>query len=192
VPGVGHSIIGGDPSGCGRRQLLRFVAGEAVRARCPRVPTGVPETTVPPTSFRAVAPARGLRGRVGRTVGAIDATLDFVAFALSPAIDFRGQGGGLRGGSYTLRRRLVLDDVVVVPGVRIGGRELRGGTVRLRVRGSAAARGTVVVSRRGRLSGRLGGRRVRARLENGAPGPLAFGAAATARTATVTPPPARP
>ena len=28
VPGVGHAIIGADPSGCGRRQLLRFVAGE--------------------------------------------------------------------------------------------------------------------------------------------------------------------
>jgi pimeloyl-ACP methyl ester carboxylesterase len=192
VPGVGHSIIGGDPSGCGRRQLLRFIAGKAVRARCPRVPTGVPEIGVPPTSFGAVAPARGLRGRVGRTVGAIDATLGFVAFALSPAIDFRGQGGGLRGGSYKLRRRLTLDDVVVVPGVRISGRERRGGTVRLRVRGRAAARGTVVVSRRGRVSGRLGGRRVRARIEHGAPSPAAFGAAATARTATVTPPPALP
>ena len=28
VPGVGHAIIGADSSGCGRRQLLRFVAGE--------------------------------------------------------------------------------------------------------------------------------------------------------------------
>ena len=36
APGVGHAVIG-DPSGCGRRQLLRFVAGEEVRARCPRV-----------------------------------------------------------------------------------------------------------------------------------------------------------
>jgi pimeloyl-ACP methyl ester carboxylesterase len=190
VPGVGHAIVGGDPSGCGRRQLLRFVAGRPVRARCPRVDTGVPETAVPPASFRAVVAPAGLSGRVGRTVGAVDATLDFVAMALSPAIDFNGRGGGLRGGSYHLRRRLSLDGVVVVPGVRVSGRERRGGSLRLHVTGSSAARGTVTVSRRGRLSGRLGGRRVRARLANRPPSPLAFGTAATA--ATVSPPPARP
>jgi pimeloyl-ACP methyl ester carboxylesterase len=191
VPGVGHAIIGGDPTGCGRRQLLRFLAGKGVRARCPRVQTGVPVTGVPPTSFGALAPAAGVTGRAGRTVSAIDATLDFLDFALSPAIDFRGRGGGLRGGTYRQLRRLWLDDVVVVPGVRVSGREQRGGALRLRVRGSAAARGTVMVSRRGTLTGRLGGRRVRARLANRPPSPLAFGAA-TARTATLTPPPARP
>jgi hypothetical protein len=127
---------------------------------------------------------------VGRTAGAIDATMDFLALALSPAVDFDGRGGGLRGGRYAVRRRLTLDDVVVVPGVRVSGRERRGGALRLRVRGSSAARGTVVVTRRGRLTGRLGGRRVRARLANGAPRPFAFGVAATA--ATVSPPPARP
>ena len=37
VPGVGHAIVGGDTSGCGQRQLLRFVAGKPVRTRCPRV-----------------------------------------------------------------------------------------------------------------------------------------------------------
>jgi pimeloyl-ACP methyl ester carboxylesterase len=191
VPGVGHAIIGGDTSGCGRRQLLRFIDGRRVRARCPRVKTGVPETAVPPASFAAVVPPRGLAGRVGRTVGAIDATLDYLDLALSPAIDFNGRGGGLRGGSYRLRRRFSLDDVVVVPGVRVSGRERRGGTLRLRVRGASAARGTVDVSRRGQLTGRLGGRRVQARLGNGVPRPPAFGVAARA-TATVSPPPALP
>jgi pimeloyl-ACP methyl ester carboxylesterase len=191
VPGVGHAIIGGDPSGCGRRQLLRFVAGEVVRTRCPRVPTEVPATAVPPPSFSGLRPAAGLRGRVGRTVSAVDATLDFLELALSPALDLDGRGGGLRGGSYRLTRRLALRDLVVVPGVRVSGRESRSGALRLRVGGRAAARGTVAVSPRGRLSGRLGGRRVRARLANRPPLPLAFGAA-VARTATVSPPPARP
>jgi pimeloyl-ACP methyl ester carboxylesterase len=191
LPGVGHAVVGGDPTGCGRRRLLRFVAGEPVRGSCPRVPTGVPETAVPPASFGAVVPAEGLSGRVGRTVRAVDLTLDFVGFALSPAIDFRGRGGGLRGGTYRLTRRLSLDGVVVVPGVRVSGRERRGGALALRVAGGAAARGRVVVSRRGQLSGRLGGRRVRARLANRPPSPLAFGAGA-ARTATVSPPPALP
>jgi pimeloyl-ACP methyl ester carboxylesterase len=191
VPGVGHAIIGADTSGCGHRQLMRFLAGKPVRARCPRVKTGVPETAVPPASFAAVVPPAGLSGRVGRTAGAIDATLDYVSLALSPAIDFNGRGGGLRGGSYQLRRRLSLDDVVVVPGVRVSGRQQRGGSLRLRVAGPAAARGTVEVSRRGRLTGRLGGRRVRAQLANGVPRPLAFGVSAAAATVAA-PPPALP
>ena len=60
VPGVGHAIVGADLSGCGVRQLLRFVAARPVRARCPRVPTEVPATAVPPTAFAQLAPARGL------------------------------------------------------------------------------------------------------------------------------------
>ena len=62
VPGVGHAIIGGDPTGCGRRQVLRFLGGGAVRARCARVPTGVPPTGVPPTAFAQLAPARRAPG----------------------------------------------------------------------------------------------------------------------------------
>ena len=188
VPGVGHSIIGGDTSGCGRRQLLRFLDGEAVRARCPRVPTGVPATAVPPASFRELAPAGGARGRVGRTVRAVDATLDFLDLAVT--LDLEGRGGGLRGGSYRLGRRLALDRFVVVPGVRLDGRENRSGTLELRVTGSSAARGRIEVTGRGRLRGRLGGRRVRARLANRPPRlPSIVAAAARAATAPSLPPP---
>jgi len=191
VPGVGHAIIGADPSGCGRRQLLRFLAGKGVRAQCPRVSTGVPATGVPPTSLAQLPPAAGLAGKVGQTVSAVDATLDFVDFALSPAIDFTGRGGGLRGGSYRLKRRLSLRGVVVVPGVRVSGRQLRSGALALRVGGSAAAHGRVEVSRRGRLTGRLGGRRVRAQLANGVPGQSGR-LDAFAAVARVSPPSARP
>ncbi|HKH18205.1 MAG TPA: hypothetical protein VKA57_11815, partial [Solirubrobacteraceae bacterium] len=188
VPGVGHAIIGADRSGCGGRQLLRFVAVEAVRPSCPRVPTGVPATGVPPAAFAALAPAAGLSGRVGRTVSAIDATLDWLDFALSPALGQPAGGGGLRGGSFRLGRRLSLREVAVVPGVRVSGKELRGGALRLRVRGGPAARGTVRVSRRGRLTGRLGGRRVTARLASPPPAPVGL----IARVATVSPAPALP
>ncbi len=146
VPGVGHAIVGADPSGCGRRRLLRFVAGDAVRSRCPRVQTDVPATGVPPASFAALAPAAGLSGRVGRTVSAVDATLDFLDFALSPALNVSASGGGLRGGSYHYGRRLSLRGVVVAPGVRISGRERSSGTLKLRVRGREAARGKVRVT----------------------------------------------
>jgi pimeloyl-ACP methyl ester carboxylesterase len=191
LPGVGHAVIGADPSGCGRRQLLRFVARRPVRASCPRVRTGVPATAVPPTALGQLAPATGLRGRVGRTVSAVDATLDDLDFALSPALDLADAAGGLRGGSYRVGRRLGLRGVVVVPGVALSGRELGSGALRLRVRGRAAAHGRVEVSRRGRLTGRLGGRRVRAQLVNRPPRAASFGAD-LARAATVSPPPARP
>jgi pimeloyl-ACP methyl ester carboxylesterase len=194
VPGVGHSIIGGDTSGCGPRQLLRFLDGKPIRARCPRVGTGVPATAVPPTAPAQLAPAAGLPGRVGRTVSAVDATLDYVDFALSPALDEGGAGGGLRGGSYRQGRRLRLRDFVVVPGVRVSGSETHTGSLRLRIAGRAAANGRVEVSRRGRLTGRLGGRRVRARLANGAPGgPSGASFARVAAVAPVVPVvPARP
>ena len=178
VPGAGHAVIGA--SGCARRQLLRFVAGRSVRSRCPRVPTGVPATAVPPVAFAALAPAAGLAGDVGRTVSAVDATLDFLDFALSPAFDGESAGGGLRGGSYRSGGRLVLRRVVVVPGVRISGRELVSGALSLRVGGGSAARGAVTVSPRGRLSGRLGGRRVSARLANRPPQSSGFSAAVLA------------
>jgi len=193
LPGVGHAVIGADPSGCGRRQLRRFLAGRDVRAGCPRVPTGVPATGVPPASFAELAPAAGLAGRVGRTVTALDATLDWVSFALSPGLGSAGRGGGLRGGRYRLAggRRLVLERVVVVPGVRVSGSSVPGSPARLRLRvgGSAAARGTVRVGRRGRLSGRLGGVLVRAALANRPPG---RSRGFVARAASVSPVAARP
>jgi pimeloyl-ACP methyl ester carboxylesterase len=180
VPGVGHAVIGADPSGCGRRQLLRFVAGRTVRSRCPRVPTDVPRTAVPPVSFEAVAPVPGHGQRVGRTIGAIDATLDFLDFALSPALDGAARGGGLRGGSYDFRRRGRLRGVVVVPGVVVSGEVRRAGALELRVSGTAAARGRVRVSGGGRLTGRLAGRRVTARLANRPPQPFGISARASA------------
>lgn len=171
VPGVGHAVVGADPSGCGRRRLLRFVAGEPVAGRCARVPTRVPATAVPPLSFDALAPAAGLDGRAGRTVSALDATLDWLDLALSPALGGAPTGGGLRGGSFMLRPRLSLRGVVVVPGVRVSGLEARSGTLALRVGGASAAPGSVRVTPRGMLRGRLGGQRVAARLANRTPRP---------------------
>jgi hypothetical protein len=154
------------------------------------VPTGVPATGVPPVSFAALAPAAGLEGDVGRTVSAVDATLDFLDFSLSPAFEGESAGGGLRGGSYRSGGRLVLRGVIVVPGVRISGSALASGALTLRVAGRAAARGAVRVTAGGRLSGRLGGRRVSAQLANRPPRSLGFTSAAA--KAALPPAPARP
>ena len=70
-----------------------------------------------------------------------------------------GRGGGLRGGSYAVTARgLRLDRVVVVPGVRVTGSIRSSGTADLRIAGDVAAPGQVIVSRTGRVTGRLGGR----------------------------------
>ena len=203
VPGVGHAVVGGDPSDCGIRQLRRWLAGGRVRARCPRVGTDVPRVTVPPASFRAVEPADGVTGSGGdlgvrRTVAALDATLADLGFAVSPGAFGGERGGGLRGGTHAARRPgpARRSRLVVVPGVRVTGRERRGGALRLGVTGATAARGRVAISARGRLTGRLGGRPVRATLENGPPQPFGlFSAGATRAVASVavsTPVAARP
>jgi hypothetical protein len=174
VPGVGHAVVGGDPSGCGNRALQRFLGGAEVAAECPRVGTGVEGAPLPPARLAAVTPVPGLPRRVGRTAGAIGVTVDDLVFSLSPAF-LSYSGGGLRGGSFALRR----DSVVVrafeaVRGVHITGVAGRG-ALRLRVGGRAAATGRVTLRSGGRLRGRLGGHRVDVRLADSGPSALASG-----------------
>ena len=81
---------------------------------------------------------------------------------LSPAVLPRA-GGGLRGGSWEIGgSRLVLHDYQAVTGVTVNGGG--GRALTLRVAGPKAARGTVTLRTRGRLTGRLGGRRISVRL----------------------------
>jgi pimeloyl-ACP methyl ester carboxylesterase len=184
VPGVGHAVVGGDPSRCGIRRLSAFLRGRAITAGCPRAPTQVPATGVPPTALSQLAPAAGLRGRAGRTVAALDVTLDDLTFALSPALGSPLSGTGLRGGSFRLRRRaIVLGGLQVVPGVRVSGRLPRRGSARLRISGAQAAGGRLRISPSGVVRGRLGGREVRGRLRAGPPRPVASGARSVAKTA---------
>ncbi len=184
VPGVGHAVVGGDPSRCGIRRLFSFLRGRPVNVGCPAVPTEVPATAVPPTSLDQLSAPPGLGGRVGRTVAALDVTLDDLTFALSPALGSPLAGAGLRGGGFRLRRRsIALAGLQVVPGVRVSGLLPQHGSARLRISGAHAARGRVRISGSGVVRGRLGGRRVRGRLRAGPPRPLASRASNVANTA---------
>ena len=177
VPGVGHAVVGGDPSGCGVRKLQRFVTGKAVGGDCRRVGSGVPAVALPPRTLGGVAPVRGLRGRVGRTAAAVGVTVDDLVFSLSPAF-LAYSGGGLRGGSFAVRRgRVLVRRFSAIRGMWLTG-SARGGVLRLRVGGRAAARGRVVMRSGGRLSGRLGGRSFRVRLPGYGRSSLARGASA--------------
>ena len=159
VAGVGHSPGSAGLSRCGERLAARFFAGRQVSAACRDVRTLAP-SGVPPRTLKGLAPVAA----VGAT---IDDIVDDVAFA-----DSRGRGTGLRSGRYVLGRDLRLQGLSYVPGLKLTGRiarfesdKRRRGDVR--VSGPRGYRG--VLRFRGRsVSGRLGGRRVGARLVLGA------------------------
>jgi pimeloyl-ACP methyl ester carboxylesterase len=158
VPGVGHAVTGSDPTGCGERALVRFVDGGVVPATCRRVPTLVPGVLYGPASFDSLPGFGSLPRRVGRTLRALEATFDDLRVVTSPAV-IANSGGGLRGGSWSVRaRKFSVRGYTVVRGVTLTG----GGSSRLvfHVSGSKAAHGTVTLRTGGRLRGTLGGRRI--------------------------------
>jgi pimeloyl-ACP methyl ester carboxylesterase len=165
VPGVGHSVAGADPSGCARRAIGRFLRGRGAPSRCPRARSIFGRRiAVPPRDAAALRPAAGVPGRPGRTLQALALTLDDagVAMAISPS---GLSGGGLRGG-YARERdgMLLLRNFQYVPGVIVDATPIARGGLTLRIRGAAASAGRLTLTRRGRLTGRLGGRRISARL----------------------------
>ena len=173
APATGHSALGSDLSGCAERAFARFFRDQPVSTRCRRVRRAFPPTPPPPTALRRVPAARGVAGARGRALTALALTLrDVEEDALTRFILVLGdsdiaRGGGLRGGRYRIdgRNAVHLDDLVFVPGVRVSGRVRGFGTRRqrgrLRLSGRAAPGG--VLSLRGRrVTGRLGGKEVRA------------------------------
>lgn len=155
VRGVGHSVVGSDPSRCARRALRAFLLAKTIPSRCPRATTFYDDNDipVPPRSFATV------RRRVGGS--RVDATLASVGLTIADsllALDLSPTGfaaGGLRRGTV----RWVEDDARLssyeyVPGVIVTTRGQR-----IIVSGSKAARG-VLTFRGGRFRGRLGGRRI--------------------------------
>jgi pimeloyl-ACP methyl ester carboxylesterase len=188
APATGHSALGADMSGCAARAFARFFRGGRVPTRCRRVRRLFPATPPPPTALRQVPPVPSVGGVRGRALTTVTLTLrDVAEDAVSELIPDAGdpdlaRGGGLRAGRYRLDGdgTLHLDGVAFVPGVRLAGRiahftagNQRG---RLRVSGPGTPDGVLTLRRR-RVTGRLGGVRVSARL---AP---AIAAAARARAA---------
>jgi pimeloyl-ACP methyl ester carboxylesterase len=189
VSGVGHSVLGASLSDCPLLQLDRFFGGRATATHCNGLQTrdGFLQSIaalfsprvypVPPTSVSQLLPARGVRGKRGRTATAalltfIDAFPTVLSNVLlqDPAMVERGGArvGGLRGGHYTLRGdRLELHRVVYVPGVVVSGTIRFVGSsgldARFRIAGPAASHGIVAIDERLVMHGRLGGRSFRSR-----------------------------
>jgi pimeloyl-ACP methyl ester carboxylesterase len=178
APATGHSALGADRGGCTTRAFGRFFRKQPVPARCRRLPRAFPATPPPPERLRDVEPLPGVRGLRGRALRALaltlrdvgeDALTEFIVDLDDP--DF-ARGGGLRAGRYRLDGDLTLHlaGVAFVPGVRVSGRlrnfEGRRQRGRLRLHGPATPDGTLAIRGR-RVSGRLGGQRVRTTIRTG-------------------------
>lgn len=159
VPGVGHSVVTADLSGCAARAVHDWIVfGNAFRSTCPRSPSVVGVVGRLPS--RAASSTRATVGAVATTVHEAAATwLTLVFSSLTSAAGIDGGRLSLAGGSA-----FTFSSYSDVPGVRVSGRlTLRraglpltfAGT--LRVAGSRA--GTLRLSGHS-LRGVLSGRRV--------------------------------
>jgi pimeloyl-ACP methyl ester carboxylesterase len=183
VPSVGHSVLDSDISGCADAAARLFFADKPVPPVCPASSRRLLDlmrgffspTPVAPRYLSRLGTPRSVPGRPGRTLRAaelsfFDALLSLIGGA------FTGNErvvriGGLRGGRLLVRVRpdinLRLDRYSYVPGVWISGKLdlLASDKLRLRVGGGRAARGRLTLDLFGdRVTGRLGGRRVRVNL----------------------------
>jgi pimeloyl-ACP methyl ester carboxylesterase len=175
APSTGHSAIGASGARCLSAAFDRFFTGGRLPTRCPPRRHDFAPTPVAPTSLGRLRPARGVAGARGRALTALALTLvdvndDSLASLIANELDpDLARGGGLRGGAYRLGvdGTLLLKRLQYVPGLRVSGRLRDFGEKRQRGRLRIAGRGVpdgVVRLRGRRLTGRLGGRRVRARL----------------------------
>jgi len=166
VPATGHSVLGSDLSSCSTRALRNFFRGLAPRP-CKDQGELLPPSPVPPRSLSRLPRAPGLPARTGRTLLAARLTLaDLFEHALD-ALLFSSDGftiapvGGLRAGYFKAgATTLRMHGYSWVPGVTLSGKVPLRGTATIKVGGSAAARGTLKISERGVVRGRLGGHRV--------------------------------
>jgi pimeloyl-ACP methyl ester carboxylesterase len=198
VQEAGHvAILADDEESCALRGLERFFTARRVRRACPRDDFRLDEPSpVAPLSLRELRPVRGVRGRRrGQALRALQLTVFYAggeAFreSLANILSDVVRAGGLRAGSlryHSLKERISLKGYSLVPGVSVSGvlrrfdstRRVHG---RLRIAGPGTPDGKLRVQGR-RLSGRLGGRRVRARLSlDQISGLVAAGAAQRKRT----------
>jgi hypothetical protein len=153
VPKTAHAVVGLAP--CLNKVFTRWFRDQALGAPCAK-------------NKRAERVRQAFKGKVGgepgRTAAAVAFTAEDVAHELGFLFGFRGvHTGGLRGGVFFQRAGKVhLKGVVVVPGVKVSGILARGRT--LRISGRSAAHGKLLFDGR-TLRGRLGGKRVTARVD---------------------------
>ena len=177
VPGVGHSVLGADLSGCSQREVQYWLGGLLTQAACPRVSPWTRPLVRFPGSVASQRPIGGNRGLPGRTLAAVADTLR-EAHAASLLVVASGDPRpvpGLAGGRLSAARTglgYTLARYRDVPGVELSGQLTIvvprtvvpfGLSGRIAVTGRGVAAGSLRLAN-GVLSGTLGGRRVSARM----------------------------
>jgi pimeloyl-ACP methyl ester carboxylesterase len=170
VPREGHLVVDFD---CRDRAMSQFEQGRTVTP-CTAADSLGPRDPLPPVSLQRVRPARGMHGRAGRTVTAVEDSFDDAMQEVLVHLGGEGRdfgsppasvrAGGLRGGFFRwdLNRRraqFVFHRFAYVPGVVVSGairvRPSGSQSGRIVVGGRAAARGILRLDRHGRLEGNL-------------------------------------
>ncbi|MCW2995703.1 MAG: alpha/beta fold hydrolase [Conexibacter sp.] len=176
VTGTGHDVLDSDITGCAAKALARFADGKAIGTPCAGKDNAVSVLARPARSIAAYRRAPGVAGDRGRVLfAALDTIVDAQVSALQTL--YAGyahvQGGGLRGGRFSASSNgahLRLHGYELVPGLRLSG-SLRAsetedaGTVT--VDGPGSLDGSLRISAKGAVTGRLGGRAVRYALGSG-------------------------
>lgn len=150
VPGVGHSVLTVDPSGCAMNAVRTWLNGGVPPARCSAARPYLADVPRIPATVASAPVAHGSSGLRGRTLSAVETT---VRDALAAGITAGGQIGGLVAGrALATFSSLSLTGYSDVPGLSISGslRVKRAATGALlapsgsvTVSGAKAARGTV-------------------------------------------------
>jgi hypothetical protein len=159
VPGVGHSVLTSDASGCALAGTVAFLRGGSVSqcsARTTRA--SVPAAPFTPATIGSLRPTR-LPGLAGRTISAVTVTLTGIGFDTLTVTGRRAVTlPGLRGGTVRASRSsLVLDGAEWIRGVRVSGRLDSRGRGAVTVSGPSAAPGRITYGRDG-ARGVIGGR----------------------------------
>jgi pimeloyl-ACP methyl ester carboxylesterase len=167
LKGSGHDALDSDITGCTAQALARFIEDVSVGHPCLDRDNGVRPTPLPPRSLRDFRSAPGVGGDRGRALFAVLDTITDARFSALQTLyaGLQVSGGGLRGGSFSgqasFEGRLRLRSYAFVPGLHVtGSLSTSEGTISGTVHVTGTAHGTLKISRRGTVTGVLGGRRV--------------------------------
>lgn len=169
IPYTGHSVLSSDQSAskCAATAVTKFFTGQP-ETPCATEDNPYSPTQRPPTKLSQLKP-RGVKGRTGRTLAAIRATMtDASRQIIGEAIALGrvpSRVGGLRAG--TVSARVTADTISLrlrryqyLPGITVSGSFNEKGAGTLTVRGGGTARGKVTFDASGGTRGTLGGKRV--------------------------------
>ncbi len=169
VAGVGHYVLGNDPTGCSFAAYARFVTGTDPGNQCAGKDGAATTQGVAPLRLADV-PTLGRAGTPGRVARAAARTMvDALASARLP--DTRSATvriGGLRGGRIvatfsSTAERVTLSGTEFVPGIRVSGKVTSSDTglrATLTVNGGPRSRRGTVRIVNNRLTATIGGRRI--------------------------------